>query len=241
MEEALRFFRAFEVWIYLLLGLGGLFYIRKFALAWQELRGAGFGLERESAQRRLNQSASVLVLLLTMAVTEFVLVSFIAPAVPGATPLLTPTLDLLATPTTTLPALTAEAVGVPATLEPGATPAQPISQGTGCVPGQIEITSPQNGQEISSIVPITGTADIPNFGFYQFKMKLPTDPENLWATIQAGNAPVNGSQLGFWDTRRLLPGDYQLALVVVDNEANVSEPCVIQVRVAATLEETPGP
>jgi hypothetical protein len=63
MEEALSFFRAFEVWIYLLLGLGGLIYIRKFILAWQELRGAAFGLERENAQTRLNQSASVLVLI----------------------------------------------------------------------------------------------------------------------------------------------------------------------------------
>ena len=106
MEEALSFFRAFEIWIYLLLGLGGLIYIRKFILAWQELRGATFGLERESAQARLNQAASMLVLLLTMAVTEFVLVSFIAPAVPGAIPLPTPTLDLLATPTITLPATT---------------------------------------------------------------------------------------------------------------------------------------
>ena len=47
MEEAISFFRAFELWIYLLLGLGGLYYLRKFILAWQELQGASFGLERE--------------------------------------------------------------------------------------------------------------------------------------------------------------------------------------------------
>ena len=50
MEEALRFFRAYEFWIYILLALGGLIYIRKFILAWEELRGAAFGLEREAAQ-----------------------------------------------------------------------------------------------------------------------------------------------------------------------------------------------
>ena len=104
MEEALSFFRAFEVWIYVLLALGGVIYVRKFILAWQELREATFGLERESAQSRLNQSASVLVLLLTMAVIVFVLVYFVSPAVPSANLLATPTLDLLATPTTTLPA-----------------------------------------------------------------------------------------------------------------------------------------
>ncbi len=116
MEEALGFFRAFETWIYLLLGLGGLYYIRKFVLAWQELRSASFGLERESAQSRLNQSASILVLLLTMAVTEFILVSFIAPAMPGPIGLPTPTLNLLATPSITLPAETLQA-GEPQTTE----------------------------------------------------------------------------------------------------------------------------
>ena len=63
MEEALSFFRAFEAWIYLLLGLGGLFYLRKFFLAWWELQGAGFGLERgrqahqDSAGARAQSSA----------------------------------------------------------------------------------------------------------------------------------------------------------------------------------------
>ena len=110
MEEALSFFRAFEVWIYLILGFGGLYYIRKFVLAWQELREATFGLERESAQSRLNQSASVLVLLLTMAVIVFILVYFVSPVVPSANLLATPTLDLLATATTTLPAGTPPAI-----------------------------------------------------------------------------------------------------------------------------------
>ena len=98
MEEALRFFRAYEVWIYLLLGLGGIIFIRKFILSWQELRGAAFGLERDSAQDRLNQAAIILVLLLTMAITEFVLVSFIAVttknSMPGLATRLWPNLSL---------------------------------------------------------------------------------------------------------------------------------------------------
>jgi hypothetical protein len=46
MEEALRFFKMYELWIYLLLGLGGLLYAAKFARAWNELRRSSFGLER---------------------------------------------------------------------------------------------------------------------------------------------------------------------------------------------------
>jgi hypothetical protein len=67
MDEALRFFRTYELWIYALLALVSLIYLRRFILAWGELRGAAFGLERESAQTRLNQAAGMLVLLMMIA------------------------------------------------------------------------------------------------------------------------------------------------------------------------------
>jgi hypothetical protein len=237
MEEALGFFRAFETWIYLLLGLWGLITIRKFLLAWQELRGATFGLERESAQARLNQSASILVLILTMIVTEFIVVSFIAPSMSFPIVLPTSTLDLLATPESTLPpdALQGEAtLSADATLQPEDLSA--IS--SGCIAGQVQITIPQNGEELRGVIPVVGTANIPNFGFYKFEIKRPD--ETTWLTIQAGNAPVNEGKLGDWDTSRLSPGDYQLALVVVDNQAKSSTPCVVQVRVSSPPETTPG-
>lgn len=234
MEEALSFFRAFELWIYLLLGLGGLIYIRKFILSWHELREAGFGLERDNAQSRLNQAAVILVLVLTMAVSEFVLVSFVAPAVPGASPLPTPTLNLLATATTTLPAAVPSAEGTP---EAVAAPAEAEFAASGCIPGQIEINSPGSGQEINGVVELLGTADIPNFGFYKIELKRPD--ELVWLTLQAGNRAVQGGKLGDWDTRRLTPGEYQIGLVVVDNQARLSPPCVVQVRVSVSPFTTP--
>jgi hypothetical protein len=236
MEEALRFFRAFELWIYLLLGLGGLIYLRKFILAWQELRGAVFGLERENAQTRLNQAASVLVLLLTMAVTEFILVSFIAPAVPGAIPLPTPTLNLLATPTTTLSALTPQAGQVQAATQ--ATSLESSANG-GCIPGQIDITSPKNGQEVNGVVEVIGTVNIPNFDFFKLEIKRPD--ETVWLTILAGENKVTAGKLADWDTSRLTPGEYQLGLVVVNDQAQASPPCTAQVRVSGPPPTTPNP
>lgn len=230
MEEALSFVRAFEAWIYLLLGLGGLFYIRKFILAWQELQDAGFGLERDNAQGRLNLATGMLVLILVLAVTEFMLVSFVTPTFPGANPLATPTLNLLATPTTTLPASAA-------TLEPGQitpTPTPTLTGASACEPGSIMIISPTEGQTVSEVVEVLGTADILNFGFYKIEMKRPE--ENIWQTILAGNEVKIEEPLGLWDTRRLFPGTYQLGLVVVDNEARASAPCVVQVQVIATSE-----
>ncbi|HEX9029663.1 MAG TPA: hypothetical protein VF823_10860 [Anaerolineales bacterium] len=251
MEEALSFFRAFEVWIYLLLGLGALIYIRKFILAWGELREAAFGLERDNAQARLNQSASILVLLLMMAVSEFVVVSFIVPEVPGATPLLTPTLNLLTTPTTTLLPTTPVAASGTVTntiSQAGTAAATPGSavlpnatgeiSATGCITGEVYILSPAEGQQISGVVPVTGTANIPNFGFYRYETKRPD--ETIWLTLQVGNTVVQNGRLGDWDTQRLQPGDYQLGLVIVDNQGKPLPPCVIKVHVART-ESTPEP
>lgn len=248
MEEALRFFKAYEVWVYLLLGLGALLFIRRFMLAWAELRGAGFGLERENAQARLNAAASVLVLLLLMAVAEFVLVSFIAPSVPA--PLSTPTLDPLATPTITL-----QTTGLPpGTVNPGdistqiegtVLPGTPQPEGqtagtpgvpAGCVPEQIVISNPTAGQEIGGSIPITGTANITNFGFYKIEMKR-TD-ETTWRTVLAGDQPQTAGRLGTLNTVLFTPGEYQLGLVVIDNQGNILPPCTINVRV---VEATPTP
>lgn len=235
MEEALRFFRALEGWIYLILGLGALFYVRKFILAWQELKEAGFGLERENAQARLNQAASMLVFLLIMAVAEFILVSFIAPSIPGATPIPTSTLSILATPTTTLPSQIDQVTQ----LEVTATPNPTDLANSMCVPGQIEISSPVNGQQVSGVVEIIGAASIPNFGFYKFEIRHPGDAQ--WVTIQAGNEVKQNAKLGDWDTRRLSPGEYQLGLVVVDNQGRISQPCVVSLFVNPAVEVTPSP
>jgi hypothetical protein len=229
MEEALRFFGILELWIYLILGFGGVIFLWKFMLAWQELRGAAFGLERENAQARLNQAASVLVLLITLTVLEFALVSFVAPAVPSTLPFLTPTLDLLATPTITLPPTTpqpAEAEALPA---PTATAGLP-GEASGCIADQVIITAPAEGEEIKGSVPITGTVNIPDFGFYKLEMKRPE--ETNWLTILAGNQLKQGETLGFWNTSLLAPGYHQLSLVVTDNQGKSLPPCTIQVRVS---------
>lgn len=233
--EAINFFRALEVWIYVFLGVVGLYFIRKFILAWQELRGAGFGLERDNAQGRLNQSAIVLVLLIVLAVVEFILVTFVAPSLPSANNLPTPTVSLLMTVTPTSgPEQTPGSAISTAVLE-GAPTVQP----SGCLDGQIEITDPQAGQEVSGVVEVLGSAAIENFGFYKIEMKLPDDPS--WLTLQAGNVPIQAGKLGDWDTRRLSPGEYQLGLVVVDNQARLAPPCVVQVRVVRSPDATLSP
>ena len=229
MEEALSFFRTYEMWMYVILVLAGLVYIRRFILAWEELRRAAFGLERESAQSHLNQSAGMLVLLFVMAVAVFAIVSFVAPAFPASIPLQTPTMDLLASPSSTLEGENMQEEFVTPTIDALSLTATVQVIGKGCVPGQIMLTDPVDRSEISGIIIIQGTADVQNFGFYKYEVARPG--ETVWQTIQAGRDIKQESELGQWDTRTMAPGDYMLRLVIVDNQGESLEPCVIRVNV----------
>jgi len=228
VEEAVRYARVYEAWIYAGLGAIALYALVKFFLAWEELRRAAFGMERDIAQGRMNQAAVLLLLLLTMTMAEFSIVTFIAPTMPGANPLPSPTLDLLATVTATLLPPPGEAIQPAGTTQPTAA-AQPAGQG--CLPGQVEITQPKDGDTVSGVVEVRGSAEIPNFGFYKYEIARPND--TVWLSINAGEQTVNDGKLGEWVTSVLPPGDYLLRLVVADNQGKFLPPCVIQVRVTA--------
>ncbi len=231
MEQALQFFRDYEIWIYVLLGILAVWQVRKFGLAWNELRGAFFGMEREVAQAKVNSAATMVVLLIIMAVAEFTLVTFVVPTVPGANPLPTLTLDLLATPTTTLAASTQKPNETPgATATPGEVPAA-----EGCIAGQVNLTAPVNGEKVSGSYTVKGSAELANFGFYTLQIARPGD--TVWLPILVGQFAVKDDILGTWETSNLTPGEYLIRLVVTDNVGNELAPCSIQVTVEPPPED----
>lgn len=237
MQDALRFFQAYEIWIYILLGLVGIFYLRQFFLAWKELQGAVFGLERENAQGRINQAASVLLFILALMSAEFILTSFIIPANPAIVSISTPTLNLLATPTITLEANAMGQTDANASVlqeTPQAAALLSSSQSGQCIEGQIFIASPQNGAEVSGIVKISGSANVPDFGFYKIEMRRIDEQD--WLTILAGNQIQPDGYLGSWNTALLPPAIYQLRLVIVDNQGAALPPCEIQISVVANTQ-----
>jgi hypothetical protein len=235
MAEIFNFFKGFELWIYGLLALAGLLYIVRFFHGWEEMRQAAFGLEHETAQQKLSRAATGLVFMVILAVAEFLLVNFIIPIIPESTPLPTPTLNVVASPTATLAPQASEtpaqgegannAPAVPAMQVPTAASAG----ATGCIPDQIAITEPQNGGSVSGIAPIKGSATMPGFGFYKFEFSSPGQPN--WTAIQAWTEPKINDVLGQWDTSRLADGLYLLRLVVTDTQGKAVPPCVIQITV----------
>jgi hypothetical protein len=206
MEAAFRFLADYEGLIYLVLLLGALFNLRWLARAWREKREAIYGLEREFATKRLTTAAGGL--------------AFILPLLPSSTFVATPTADLLATPTGTLS---------PDVLTTGTPGAEAPFGATGCIPGQIVITAPRPGQEVSGTVDLVGTVNVANMGFY--KIEIAPQGNDTWSTIFAGQNTIKDDSLGQWITTELTPGDYRLRLVVTDNQGQALPPCVVPVRI----------
>jgi len=209
----------YEPLIYIALAVGALFAFRRMWRSWREWRDSVYGLEREFALRRLVQASGLALLILALVFAEFFIATFIAPSLPASDIMATATLNLLVTPAGTLaPGTTALAV----------TPDVPSGM-SGCIPDKIMITSPKPSDSVSGTISITGTADVPNFGFYKYEVA--TMGSQNWATIAASRDAVKDGELGKWNTAALTNGDYFLRLVITDNVGTSLEPCVIAVRV----------
>lgn len=220
MSLIYRSLAAYSPLIYILLAIAALYAFRWMWTAWREWRDAVYSLEREFALNRLRRATSFGFLILLLFFAEFYVAALIVPSLPAAGAFVTPTLDLLATPINTLP---------PGTALPLETPA--VQSGmSGCEKDKIMLTSPKPGEVIKGTVTLTGTANVPNFGFYKYEI-APVGT-SLWTTIAAGSKPVKDGELGRWDTTALANGDYFLQLVIIDNIGKTLEPCVIAVRVA---------
>jgi len=222
MADFLKLLAEYEALLYIILAIGALFSFRWLFRAWSDWRVAVFSLEREFSARRLTRAVVITVVLIVFFCVEFSLTSFVIPSLPADFFLATPTLDLISTPTGTLS---------PEMMTQFAAQPQNASQpnAAGCTPGQIELTFPTPGEEIRGSIELTGTVNIPNFGFYKYEVA--PSGSDTWATIAAGRTVVVDAALGGWDTSALTPGDYQLRLVVIDNQGTALTPCVVPVQV----------
>ena len=222
MEELLRFIATYEVGIYIVIGVIVLIYLKRLIDAAIALGKAQFGLEREVAQKGLRLSITIISLVLLIGISNFVLVSVASVKFPGISRIATPTVDLSITQipdserTTQTPeyfAQTQTAIAI-----------------TGCIPEQLEWVQPKSGDEVSGTVELMGTVNIPNLGFYKYEYQLSGD--DIWTPISAGNKPIIEEAFGgVWNTEQLDPGNYSLRLVVSDNQNDLLQPCVIEVKV----------
>ena len=217
MQAIIKFLADLEVVIYLILGTVAVIYLRRLLLAIDERRTAIFGLEREAAQRKVNAAVTVLILIGLLTVAEFVVATFLTVEMRQEPTFATPTISVLSTPTDATPTYTpypqANIEGVP----------------SDCVSEVLEITNPLQGDLVGGVVEILGSVNTPNFGSYKYEYSTMGEPN--WITIAAGSEPGVNKNLGFWYTESLVPGDYMLRLVALDNNGVEQSACVLQVKV----------
>lgn len=222
MEELLRFLATYEVGIYIIIAVIFVIYLKKLVDALIARNKAQFGLEIEIAQKNLRIAVTIIALVLLLGVSNFILMSVAAIRFPGISRIATPTIDLAATvaPDTDLTTQTPEFLQQ----------TQTAIALTGCIPEQLEWVQPKSGDEVSGSVELKGTVNTPNLGFYKYEYQIQGD--DLWTPISAGNRLiVEESFGGRWNTEQLSPGNYSLRLVVLDNQNNLMQPCVIDVKV----------
>jgi hypothetical protein len=215
MEEALLLISSLQGWIYVLLLLAGLVYLR-LALKWQgEVRSSQFGLERERAGSKRSRAAGMLVLILAAAAATFVVSTFLAPQLPASLqPTAVPTISLLE------PEAIRGSTSVP----------QLAPSEAGCLNESATITSPTSGEQVRGLLEVRGSADIPNFAFYKIEIRL-SQPNSVWQVITAGTKTLLEDALGTWDTSLVENGVYLLQLVVTDTAGNAPLPCTIEIVV----------
>jgi hypothetical protein len=222
LDALFRFLVEYELLIYLILGVGTLVVGSSLWLAWREWRASVFGLEKELSFQKVRVSGAFFILFLMIVLSQFCLVTFIAPFLPAVTFRMTPTADLLQTPAATLSA--AELTAHP---PQAAAPAGTV----GCVPKQIMISSPLPGSQVQGKIVLTGTVDVQNFGFYKYEYSFAGGES--WSTIAAGDKIIRDGELGAWDTSQLVPGDYQVRLLVTDNLGKALPACILPLHVIA--------
>jgi len=244
-----------DVWIYILCTLGLLWYLAELLRAQSALRQAMFGLERETALRTRNTalifififgSTIALVTYANQIVRPTLPESMLRPPTPTpgpgpaqttaeatvttAEPAMSPTSPVA--PTVTLPGDEAIEVTPAETPEPGPTPTpsptpRPVA---GCAPNAF-IQEPASGKQVAGTVNIFGTADTPDFDYYELEISGP-QTNGAWANL-IGRRVTQRVEDGFLGGNVNLsqwePGSYLLRLTVGNAQGEVTNQCVVDI------------
>lgn len=229
MNVLLRFLVKYEFLLFFLLGLVLIIFLRQVFVSWKQWRTALFGLEKEQSQFKFNQGLTIVIFCAFLALTLFIVTTFVAPAVPNLQQVATPTIDL------TAQAAQEQAIDAQITqTTSGLIPTLNSVFDKGCIAGQIEWTNPVDGSIINGTVALEGTVNVDDLGY--FKYEYAVAGSNEWHTIAAGSSKIVESSLGGnWDTTTddIIPGDYQLRLIVYDHANNVFPECTINVTIVS--------
>lgn len=252
MEQVSRVLADYQWWIYGVLGILLLFYLRRALVARRESARSLFKLEQETSDQRYRRSAQLSILIVFAMGAVFVASSMtmIQPVAQGPEeepsptvttgPLVAPTLTATPPPATITPTPTATPVRptVPVVVNATPTPevlvtASPAVRPPACPNPNARLTSPGINQVLTGNAAIRGTANIENLQYYKVEIGSGGNPrDHEWTVVgQLHYAASDGGVLETLNTGAYAPGVYTIRLVVVDRTGNYPEPCQVTVTV----------
>lgn len=247
MERVLGILTDYQWWIYGVLGIILLFFLRRALLARREGARSLFKLEQEQARARYGRSVTISAVILLLMATVFIASNPLLPA-PSPTPepsptetsgpLAAPTLTPTPLPATITPTATATQPRPTRPTKPTETPGAdatetPVVRPPACPNPNARITSPGLNQAVQGNVPIRGTANIANFQYYKVEVGPGSNPkDHQWTVVgHLHKSPVSGGVLETFNSGAYPSGTYTIRLVVVDQTGNYPEPCRVTITV----------
>lgn len=89
-----------------------------------------------------------------------------------------------------------------------------------------QITSPTDGETLSGLVTVTGTADQVQFARWELAYGPDPNPTDAWQPFASDTTPVLNGAIGTWNTAVIADGSYMLRLRAVRKDSNFSEAIV---------------
>jgi hypothetical protein len=243
MTLLIRLIAKYALWIYVLCGLGMLFYLRTAMAARHEGSQAIYSLERESAAKQVYRSSGMILVLLLIVVGVYTLSHYVEVPAPNTSPIEVPTpvteaatpTRAVGSPTPSEPTLTVEPTATrrarpPTVILPTIEQETPTPQvaPAACPHPNVQVSQPGQSQVINQGIEVRGTAHKEMFDRYEFKFQSQDIPNDDWHWVQTFQTPVENGNLGFWTTSHLPPGRYRFMLIAIDKTGN-SQECIVPV------------
>ncbi len=110
------------------------------------------------------------------------------------------------------------------------------------IPGFAEISDPGQGQSVTGIVTVFGTASHPAFESFELAFSFDPDPTDTWFPIgEALDTAVLDGRLAIWDTTEVTDGTYRLRLRVNVEGFSPFEDVIGGIRISNYTPTEPPP
>ena len=262
MTTIVFFIEQIAVGLYILIGLGIFWMLRRWSQAGYNLRSTQFELERDMYRYKRANAVTGLILLIQVGLIVVGIQEVVAPTIRANavgssdnTVAIEPKFETPVAPDVNFGQSPIDSSGVVLGDDPNANKIQstdvptPTPVGTilpnppaaqGCDSPQAQLQIPGNGQLIFNPTRIIGTAFTDNFSAYRFELNGPST-KGEFAVLGEYNVPVKeNGDLGQFVPSFYDPGTYQFRLTVFDITNALKAACMVNITISLPIA-TPTP